>query len=61
MTMAAAAAQQEMVKVAFPGLQYRADGMTEAATRLTRAGLEADTGAAAARAEMREKGRAKGL
>lgn len=60
-TMAAAAAQEEMVKVAFPGLQHRADGMTDAATRLTRAGLAADTGAAAVREEMRETGRAKEL
>lgn len=59
-TAAAAAAQQEMAKI-LPGLQHLADGMTTAADRLTRAGVEAETGAAAARAEMRAKAHEKGL
>ncbi|NUP34757.1 MAG: hypothetical protein HOU01_24045 [Streptomycetaceae bacterium] len=59
-TIAAAAAQQEMAKI-LPGLQPLADGMTKAADRLTRAGIEADTGAAAVRAGMRAKAHEKGL
>lgn len=34
--------------------------MTEAADRMTRAGVQAETGAAAVRAEMREKAAEKG-